>query len=473
VTSPERTPPARTWWCRWAWLGGPEVTAGVLVETAAGRFSRVSVGVDAPPEGAVVLEGLTLPGLANAHSHVFHRGLRARTQVGPGSFWTWRDQMYQLANRLDPDSLYELARATFAEMVLAGITTVGEFHYLHHQPGGEPYDDPNAMGAAVIAGAESAGIRLTLIDACYLTGGIGRPLEPAQRRFGDLDASRWAERVSALADGNVERDSAGGRGMVRVAAAIHSVRAVPPRAMEVVGSWAQSRGVPLHLHLSEQPKENHDCRAAYGRSPTHLVYEHGLLGERTVAVHATHLSDDDIDTLGRTRTGVCMCPTTERDLADGIGPALGLSRAGSPLSVGSDSNAVIDLFEEARAIELDERLASGVRGGHQVEDLLGAATTGGAHALGWTDGGVIREGALADLVTLRLDTVRLAGTSAGALVAAAVFAAGAGDVDHVVIGGRPIVSGGRHLLVGDVPETLRSAISVAWARPAPAAATVP
>ena len=243
---------------------------------------------------------------------------------------------------------------------------------------------------------------------------------------------------------------------------MHSVRAVPAAELPGVAAWAASRGAPLHVHLSEQPAENEACLAANGRTPTQLLHESGVLGPHTTAVHATQVTATDARLLGRTGTGVCLCPTTERDLADGIGPAGALAAAGCALSLGSDSQAVIDLFEEARAVELDERLATRVRGHFTAPELLTAATTGGACALGWPDAGRLEVGALADLVSVRLDGVRTAGT--GPALEAAVFAAGAGDVAEVVVGGRHVVSGGRHLLMDDVPGALARAVAAVLPR---------
>src|ERR1700761_8907904 len=182
-------------WCEHAWLGGEEAHAGVLIGVEGERIVTVRVGVAEAPAGAVVLSGSTIPGLANAHSHAFQRAFRGKTEVGRGTFWTWRERMYEAAARLDPDSYFTLARATFGEMALAGVTAVGEFHYVHHAPDGSPYEDPNAMGAAVIAAAREAGIRITLLDTCYLHGGVGSPLSDGQRRFSDGTVERWVDRV--------------------------------------------------------------------------------------------------------------------------------------------------------------------------------------------------------------------------------------------------------------------------------------
>ncbi|MCJ1678916.1 formimidoylglutamate deiminase [Streptomyces sp. APSN-46.1] len=443
-----------TYWLEHAWLG-THVEPGVALEVSAdGRIAAVRTGVDAPPPGAEVLRGLTLPGLANAHSHAFHRALRSVVQVGSGTFWTWRDVMYNVAQNLTPDTYFALARAVYAEMALAGITNVGEFHYVHHAPGGTPYADPNAMGEALIEAAAAAGIRITLLDTAYLSAGIlnahsGQAPNPHQQRFSDGTAEAWAERVSGLKP----------REHALIGAAIHSVRAVPADQLATVARWAEERQVPLHVHLSEQTAENDACQDAHGRTPTQLLADHGVLGPRTTGVHNTHLTDADIALLGGTTTGTCMCPTTERDLADGIGPAGRLQQAGSPLSLGSDSHAVIDLLEEARAMELNERLRSRTRGHWTANELLTAATADGHAALGRPDAGRLEPGVLADFTTIALDSVRTAGPPPRLGAETAVFAASAADVRHTVVGGRHIVRDGHHTLVGDVPSALAESIA--------------
>ncbi|MFF2195003.1 formimidoylglutamate deiminase [Streptomyces sp. NPDC058157] len=439
----------KTYWLEHAWLG-EHVEPGVALGVSAdGRIAEVRTGADTPPPGAEVLRGLTVPGLANAHSHAFHRALRSTVQVGSGTFWTWREVMYAVAQNLTPDSYFDLARAVYAEMALAGITNVGEFHYVHHAPGGTPYADPNAMGEALIEAAAAAGIRITLLDTAYLAAGFGEAPNAHQRRFSDGTAEAWAERVSALKP----------REHALIGAAVHSVRAVPAGQLATVAAWAQERRAPLHVHLSEQTAENDACLAAHGRTPTQLLADHGVLGPHTTGVHNTHLTDEDIALLGGTTTGTCMCPTTERDLADGIGPAGRLQRAGSPLSLGSDSHAVIDLLEEARAMELNERLRSRTRGHWTANALLTAATADGHAALGRPDAGRLEAGALADFTTIALDTVRTAGPLPRLGAETAVFAASAADVRHTVVGGRHVVRDGAHTLVGDVAGALSEAIA--------------
>jgi formiminoglutamate deiminase len=433
-------------WCERAWLGDGAVRDGVTIELAGETIEAVRTEVGTPPDGARRLRGLVIPGLANAHSHAFQRALRGRTHAVTGSFWTWRKHMYALAAALDPDSMLALSRATFAEMVLAGVTLVGEFHYVHHSRSGAPYEDPNAMAAAVIEAAAAAGIRLTLLDACYLHGGI-EP-DPVQQRFCDRDVEAWCERVAALSDGP----------RARVGAAIHSMRAVQPEPAAVVARWARERSLPLHAHVSEQRAENEACIEVYGATPTGILHYAGALDDRFTAVHATHLTDEDVALLGKAGVCCCLCPTTERDLADGIGPAGRLRDAGARLALGTDSNALIEPFEEARAVELDERLAGGVRGVHAAPALLGAATRCGYESLGWPGGGVIAPGAPADLVAVRTDGVHLAGAPREALLETLVFAGAAADVSDVIVAGEFVVEDGRHVSI-DVPAALSAAIA--------------
>lgn len=430
-----------------AWLGGSRATERTLIDVRDGIITGVKSGV-ARPSHATHLTGLTLPGMANAHSHAFHRALRGATHSGAGNFWTWREEMYKVTANLTPDSYYELARATYAEMALAGITCVGEFHYLHHDHGGVSYADPNEVGAALITAAGDAGIRITLLDTCYLMGGLGTPLQGPQLRFGDRDAVGWAARTEMLR----ESDHA------RIGAAIHSVRAVPAEQLSTVAGWAQAHNTPLHFHVSEQRAENDRCLAAHGVTPVQLLTQHGAVTETSCAVHATHLSDSDLASLAAAHTTVCMCPTTERDLADGTGPARRLLSAGAPLSLGSDSHAVIDPFEEARALELDERLQTETRGHFTAAELLTAATAAGHASIGWPQAGRIAPGAPADFIAVSTRSVRLAGARSQTLLESVLFGATAADVTDVIVAGRRIVADGHHKLIVDVPAELQRAI---------------
>ncbi len=427
---------------------GTAVLDDVALTSVDGRLARVAPGSTAPAD-AVRLAGLVLPGFANAHAHAFHRALRGRTW-GSGTFWSWRDAMYEVAGALTPDTYRALATAVFAELVCAGYTEVGEFHYLHHDVDGTPYGDRNAMTHALVDAATVAGIRLTVLDACYLASAPSAPPEGVQRRFSDPTAEAWASRVDALGDLPPT---------VTVGAAVHSVRAVDPGGIGTVAGWAAARGAVLHAHVSEQPAENEASLAAYGASPTAVLDEAGALSSRFTAVHATHVGDDDRARLRRAAATVCVCPTTEEDLADGLcdlgalasdEPAGGLS-----LALGSDSHAVVDPFTEARALEGHERLRTGRRGTLAPAALLGALTTGGRRSLG-TD--TARH---CDLVAVSLGSARLAGADDADLLGAVLAAATADDVDTVVVGGEVVVSGGAHHAL-EVPRLLDDAIRAAW-----------
>jgi formiminoglutamate deiminase len=399
------------WHAEQAWLGYS--AKEVLIEVEAGTIKSVTPNSAGTPT-ATVLRGWTIPGLANVHSHAFQHSLRGKVESGAGDFWDWRREMYR-HTEWDRADYFKYARAVFQEMLEAGITAVGEFHYLHRHG--------NELGEALIEAAGEVGIRITLIDACYLRGGLdGRPLDDAQQSFSDGDVDHWAHRVDQLKDGKG----------VRIAAAIHSVRAVDPSSMRTVAAWARKRGAPLHIHLAEQPAEVEECLAVEGCTPAELLEREGILGPDLTAVHAIHVDDHDIELLGLNRVSVCACSTTERDLGDRVGPLRALARAGCPITVGSDSNAMIDILEEARALELDQRRATGRRVLHQPDDLLRAATANGMRALGW-ESGELRPGMLADFVTVEqrphttwreLDPAYL------------IYGHSACDVTNVVVGGR-------------------------------------
>jgi formiminoglutamate deiminase len=433
------------YWCERAWLGGGPVEH-VLVRTDDGD-TITSVEIGAPPQGHR-LPGMVFPGFANGHSHAFHRALRGRTHADGGTFWTWRDAVYRLAGLLDPARYHRLARLVYAEMALAGYTAVGEFHYLHHAPDGTHYADPNAMGQALIEAAHDAGIRITLLDTLYLAGGLDatgyQPLSGPQLRFGDGDLDAWLDRTVALVS----------TPFARIGAALHSVRAVPAAVLPTFAGF--TRDLPVHVHLSEQPAENEACQAYHGCSPTELLSSAGVLGPWTTAVHATHLSTADIKLLGTCFS--CLCPTTEADLADGIGPARDLADAGSNITLGSDQHVVLDPFAEARALEYGERLRTGRRGRFTPASLVAAATHHGYSSIGWPGGGRIAVGAPCDLVAVRTDSVRTAGAAADQLI----MAAGASDVDTVVIGGRLVVQDSRHLTITDVGRELAECIEELW-----------
>lgn len=437
-------------WCEYALIGGA-VEADVSITIENGYFTSITPR-STPTSDALRLAGFTTSGFANAHSHAFHRALRSRVQAERGSFWTWRDVMYTAAQRLEPDSYYRLARAVFAEMVLAGTSVVGEFHYLHHQANGSAYAEPSAMSYALLTAAQEAGIRITLLETLYLHGGLGAdgyvPPTDTQRRFTDGSATGWLSRVERVTPNPGQR----------IGAAIHSVRAVDPESMKPIVDWAQQHSAPIHAHVSEQRAENEQCIAHHRCTPVELFESVGALDNNFTAVHATHLTNRDIELLGSCQCSVCMCPTTERDLGDGIGPTPELTAAGVALSLGSDSHAVIDQMAEARAVELNERLRSEQRGVHSAAELLEMATTNGHASLGWDDAGAIEVGHRADLTTISLANERTAGTTPDTLREAAVFASTATDITSVIIDGVQVVHDGQHHLI-DVTQELERSIA--------------
>lgn len=393
-----------------------------------------------------------VPAPVNAHSHAFHRILRGRTHEGEhggaGTFWTWREHMYASAHSLTPAAYQQLATAVFAEMACAGYSAVGEFHYLHHRNDGTPYgaagpdSEPHAMELALGRAALAAGIRLVLLDTCYLQGGLGPDgsvleLDETQQRFSDGTAAGWLERHGRL--GTALKDLDAGAGLLTLGAAIHSVRAVAPDDLEFIRHHLD-REEPLHIHLSEQPAENQACQAAYGLSPTALLEKTGLIKPRLSAVHATHLSEADIEALGWGMANIVMCPTTEADLGDGIGPARELADSGAHIALGSDQHAVLDPYLEQRALEHGERLRSGERGRFSPAEISAAAREGGLRSLGLLDND--------DHLVVTTDSVRTAGSRTSQLPLTATAA----DIAEVHINGKLVARDGIHTRLGDPAE---------------------
>lgn len=434
-------------WCEQA-LVGDSVESGVELVTSGGRLTGVTPGAPTSAE-QTRLAGFTIPAFANAHSHAFHRALRGRAGSEAGTFWTWRQQMYAVAATLQPDSYHQLARAVFAEMALAGIGTVGEFHYLHHQDSGRPYEQPNAMGEALIAAAAEAGIRITLIDTCYLHDGVGREPQGVQVRYADASPGAWAKRVTAI--GHSE--------MVKVAAGLHSVRALELGEMETVAAWANANGTPLHAHVSEQVDENQMCAEVYGASPIEVIARSGALSDRFTAAHFTHASHNDLEVLGQAEGMVCLCPTTERDLADGIGSARSMADRGIGICLGTDAHVATDMFEEMKAVEMNQRLVTGIREQHDPLSLLAAATVGGRRSLGWEAAG-LQVGALADFTTIDRGGVHMAGIVDP--VRGVVYAARPNDVTHLVVNGEVVVADRVHRRLAEPSAELDRSIASLW-----------
>lgn len=436
------------WFAPYAWLGESALARNVTIAAANGVI--VSVEEDTVPgPGDVVLAGVALPGMVSAHSHAFHRALRGQTQDGTGDFWTWRQAMYALANRLEPANYRRLAGEVFAEMLRAGITAVGEFHYVHHRPDGSPYDRPDLMELAVIGAALDTGMRLTLIDSCYLYSNVdGAEILPEQRRFSDGTVDRWSRRVTNLVE-RVDHPT------VKIGVAAHSVRALSPTDLAAVVATAGDLDAPLHVHVSEQRAENEACVAAHGVSPIRLLADVGFLGPDTTLVHATHIDEDDRALVATTGTGVCFCPTTERDLGDGLGPARELRDNSVMLSLGTDANVAASMFEEARGLEYHDRLRLERRGIHSPIELLESATVAGLAALGWGHHAPLAVGMPADFVAVNLPLMPARDDPPG--LGELLFAAQASSVTDVVVAGVGLVREGQSL-TGHSAESMHQAI---------------
>ncbi len=439
----------------------------------------VAVGVEAdgtigfvgtPPPGAnatSLRRRLLLPGFVNGHSHAFQRAIRGRSEYRvPGrtsdDFWTWREQMYAAAMRLRPEDVEAVSRMAFVEMALAGITTVGEFHYLHHQPDGTRYADPDELARRVAAAAESAGVRLVLLRVGYARAGYGRSPDPRQALFIDRDPEETLGAVERLR-----------RGGLQVGVAPHSVRAQPLEWIRALGGYAQANGLPLHMHLSEQPREIEECLAEHGARPTEVLAREGLLDSRFTGVHGVHLTDAEIATLGEAYANICACPTTERNLGDGIVRARELLRAGARICFGTDSQIEIAPLQDARALEYHlrlqhlERALLGNPAGDSAPDrlaatLLGCATTAGARALG-VNAGTIAVGSHADLLGVDLDDPSICGATVDTLLPTLVFSLERAALRDVWVGGRAVVRDGRHPAQERAVRDFRQTMEKLWA----------
>ena len=433
--------------------------AGLLVDDT-GCVVRIVERPEAATGATVIrIRGKALlPGLANAHSHTFQRLFRARAEgraQGGDTFWTWREQMYRAAGFVSPEDVFDVARAVFLEMLSAGITVVGEFHYLHNDRDGRPYADGNTLAKAVIRAAESAGIRICLLRCAYLRAGFQREPHPGQRRFYE-SADAYLRNLEALI-----RET-GGRPVVTVGAAPHSVRAVPLGVLQEIATFANDRGLPLHMHISEQPAENDACLAEYGMTPVRLVAAHGVLSPRTILVHAIHLEPEEFERVAQSGSTICSCPTTERNLGDGVFPADVAAMLGIPVAFGTDSQAQIDILEDARENEYHLRLVRRERGildNLQDEEialrLIKSGTGSGYRALGLS-GGNLAPGDPADFYTLDLNDVALLGTDRASLASQAVFAASRAAIRDVAVAGRFMLQDGRHALDEEIRERYRA-----------------
>lgn len=401
-----------------------------------------------------------LPGMVNAHSHAFQRVLRGRTEYRTSdhdSFWTWRELMYSAATRLSPEDVYDASRMAFLEMALGGITAVGEFHYLHHAPDGKPYDDPNLLAKEVIRAAGDVGLRVALLRVAYVRSGFKTEPNPRQARFIEREPETYLHHLESL-------NNEVGRGSSQTAwvgVAPHSVRAVPLDYLKQVIDYAKDRDLKIHMHVAEQPAEVSACVEEYGRTPIALLESEGLLSDRFTAVHAIHVTPKAISSFAKTGALVCACPTTERNLGDGVVPADEYLRNNVSICLGTDSQTQIDLFEDARELEYHlrlqklERAILGAQTPSSASDtaalLFACASVSGARSIG-APGGTLEIGKPADFFTIDLNDPTIAGAVQDNLLPSILFSTSRAAVREVVVGGKPIVSEGQHLIQEETVE---------------------
>jgi formimidoylglutamate deiminase len=442
----------RTWLPDLIYVDGRFQSDHALVCDDAGHIVRIAESGDIAD--VIRLKGRALlPGLVNAHSHAFQRIIRGRTehrsQNTSDSFWTWREQMYAAANRLGPDDIYAASRMVFLEMALTGMTAVGEFHYIHHSPDGSAYEDPNLLEREVIRAARDVGIRIALLRVAYARAGFESEANPQQVRFIEASAEIYLKRLKQLLSAPELTN-----GMAWVGVAPHSVRAVPLDYLKTIVAFANERSLPVHMHVAEQPAEVSACIEEYGRSPVALLETEGLLSNRFTAVHAIHVTPKAIGAIARAGALVCACPTTERNLGDGVVPVDAYFDAGVRIALGTDSQIQIDLLEDARELEYHLRLQKTARNVLAPHDdtssaalarrLFDCASVNGAKSIGF-EGGRLEPGAPADFFTVDLDDPSIAGSSIDDLLTNIVFSLSRAAVRDVVVAGRRIVENGRHV----------------------------
>lgn len=518
-----------------AWVPDLLYTAGhfhsgrALICDAAGTTVKISRLEELTDQKRINLpRRALLPGMVNAHSHAFQRVMRGRTEYSTqplrpaltaaasgssstlnetvDSFWTWREMMYSAATRLTPEDIYDASRMAFLEMALGGITAVGEFHYLHHAPDGTPYDDPNLLAKEVIRAAGDIGLRIALLRVAYARSGYGQDANPRQARFIEDDPQTYLKNLESMnvdvtrgtsprareSSGNGDDSGALPHGRVNaphasawVGVAPHSVRAVPLAYLKQVIAFADQHDFKIHMHVAEQPAEVAACVEEYGRTPTALLETEGLLSERFTAVHAIHVTSKAIAAFAKTGAMVCACPTTERNLGDGVVPADEYLKHDVGLCLGTDSHTQIDLLEDARELEYHLRLQKLERAVLSVRSpsisegnsaraalpdgrasdtaslLFDCATRNGAHSLG-APGGSLEPGKPADFFTVDLDDPAIAGTSTDTLLPAIVFSSSRAAIREVVVGGKPIVSEGQHLIQEEVTERFEELQKRLW-----------
>jgi formimidoylglutamate deiminase len=448
------------------YVDGRFVTGGELLVSPEGFVMKCDEDLDRSLVMIVEMPGKALmPGFVNAHSHSFQRLIRGKAEsrvLSGRDFWSWRGTMYYAASKVDPQQVYDVARMAFLEMVLAGTTTVGEFHYLHNALDGKPYDDPNLLGKQVIAAAESVGIRIVLLRTAYLRAGFELPPEPGQSRFYESKKA-FLENMGTLV-----KDVQTGSSSVHFGVAPHSIRAVPLRELHEIAGWARANGLPVHMHVAEQVAENAACVREYGSTPVDLLAGEKILGPDFTAVHGVHVTAEEIALLALTETTICSCPMTERNLGDGFVRADEMLVAGIRFALGSDSQAQIDPLEDARELEYHLRLLQQKRaildqvGGKPLAaHLFDSATANGARALA-VPAGTLEPGRLADFITIDLDDSSIAGNSTDDLLSTLVFSMNRAAIRDVVVGGRFILRDQRHGVHEEIISRYKEVHAAVW-----------
>jgi formimidoylglutamate deiminase len=473
-----------TWLPDLVYVDGRFKSGLAVVNDDAGQLAGVT-----PANGAVnaipLKDRAVLPGLINAHSHAFQRVIRGRTEFrtanSKDSFWTWREMMYSAAARLSPEDVYDASRMAFLEMALGGITTVGEFHYLHHAPDGSAYDDPNLLAKEVVRAANDVGLRIALLRVAYARSGFETEINPQQARFIEEEPETFLKNTEQLQ--SFLQPSA----LAWAGIAPHSVRAVPLTYLKKIIGFAKERQLVTHMHVAEQQAEVSACVAEYGRSPVALLETEGLLSERFTAVHAIHVTPKAVGMLAATGAAVCACPTTERNLGDGIIPVDELFKRGVPVALGTDSHVEIDLLEDARELEYHLRLqrmeravlapsrsaspgeaALDAEAGRSTDRpsglaaiLFDCATVNGAKSL-QCPSGAFEPGLAADFFTVDLNDPSIAGASEDDLLSSIVFSLSRTAVKDVVVGGKRIVEDGRHARQEEIVERFKALQKKLW-----------
>jgi formimidoylglutamate deiminase len=446
---------------------GAFIANGKVLVSEAGQFLEMPEILETSSIQIVDLPGKALlPGFVNVHSHSFQRLIRGKSEsriVSGKDFWSWRGTMYHAASQLGPQDVYDVARMAFLEMILSGTTTVGEFHYLHNATNGNRYNDPNLLSKQVIAAAQSIGIRIVLLRTAYLRSGYELPLDPGQIRFFESSAGTFLENMRMLID-----SCSANPAEVRFGVAPHSIRAVPLSDLKEIAAWTRENKLPLHMHVAEQIAENTACLREYGHTPVDLLNKERLLGPDFTAIHAIHINPDEIAMLADTDSTICSCPTTERNLGDGILAAKDVMTSGIRVALGSDSQAQIDPLEDARELDYHLRLEQQQRAildqiaaKPLASRLFDCATVHGARALA-LPGGDLAAGSFADFFTVDLNDISIAGHSAEDLLPNLVFSLNRSAIRDVVVNGRFILRDQQHAHQDDIISRYKEVHRRVW-----------